>query len=99
MWQKIKQDLKERLLNFETAKGIYLVPAGLVIVYTAIFHIAFVIQVTFGLLGWYMFSEGVRKIWVNRVKQSLKNEQLKQERLARTGEPVVAPKAPAPEGK
>jgi len=76
MWQKVKQDMKERFLNFETAKGAYMVPAGLVIVYAAVFHIAYVIQVSFALMGWFIFSEGLRKIGVNRIKQAQKKEQL-----------------------
>lgn len=96
MWDKIKMDIKERFLNFETAKGVYMVPAGLIIAYAAVFYIAFVIQVAFGLLGWYMFSEGLRKIWVNRVKQELKRDQMKATRLTTSGEPTVNPKAPAP---
>lgn len=76
MWERFKMDFRERFLNFETAKGIYMVPAGLFIVYFAIFHIAFVIQVTFAIYGWYMFSEGLRKIFVNRIKQAVKQDQL-----------------------
>lgn len=90
-------DFKERFLNFETAKGIYMVPAGLAMAYAAIFHIAFVIQVSFALLGWYLFSEGLRKVWVNRVKQSLKKDQMKSTRLAASGEPTTTAKVPAPE--
>lgn len=95
-WTAIKTDLKERLLNFETAKGVYMVPAGLAIAYAAVFYIAFVIQVAFGLLGVYIFSEGLRKIWVNRVKQDLKKDQMKAARLADSGEPTTPVKAPAP---
>lgn len=84
MWEKFKADFTERFLNFETAKGIYMVPAGLIIVYCAVFYIAFVIQVAFGLLGWYIFSEGLRKIFVNRIKQALKTYELLDARKART---------------
>lgn len=90
-------DFKERFLNFETAKGIYMVPAGLIITYAAVYHISFVIQIAFGLLGWYVFSEGMRKIFVNRIKQALKNDQLKATRMEVTGEPTVSARVPAPE--
>ena len=96
-WDAIKMDIKERFLTFETAKGIYLVPAGLAITYAAIFHVAFVIQTAFGLLGWFIFSDGVCKIFVNRVKQDLKKDQMKAVRLADSGEPTTAAKVPAPE--
>lgn len=95
-WKDIKTDLRERLLNFETAKGVYMAPAGAAITYAAVFHIAFVIQVAFGLLGWYIFSEGLRKIWVNRVKQALVRDQQKAARLKESGEPTTAAKVPAP---
>ncbi len=84
MWERFKMDFKERFLNFETAKGIYMVPAGLVIVYCAIYYIAFVIQVAFAVFGWYMVSDGLRKIWVNRIKQAVKTEQMKEDRIERT---------------
>lgn len=69
-------DVRERFLNFETAKGIYMIPAGLLICYVTWFHIQFVIQATGLLLGWYIFSEGLRKVWVNRIKEALKKEEL-----------------------
>lgn len=97
MWEKFKIDFKERFLNFETAKGMYLVPAGAAMLYAAIYYIAFVIQVSFGLLGLYMVIEGLRKTFVNRVKQSLNKDKMKATRLENTGEPTVSPKVPAPE--
>lgn len=97
MWEKFKMDFKERFLNFETAKGIYMIPAGLIIAYAAVYYIAYVIQVAFGLLGWYMFSEGLRKVWVNRVKQDLQKDQMKAARMEATGEPTVVAHVPAAE--
>ncbi len=95
--EEFKKDFKERFLNFETAKGIYMVPAGVIIVYASIFHVSFVIQTAFALGGWYCASEGLRKIFVNRIKQALAKEQLKQTHLSDSGEPTVIPKVPAPE--
>ena len=40
----ILQDFKERFLNFETVKGIYLLPAGGVICYVTLFYLQYVIQ-------------------------------------------------------
>lgn len=82
---RFTQDIKERFLNFETAKGIYLVPAGLIVVFASIYYISYVIQVAFGLFGWYLFSEGLRKIFVNRIKQSLENDLLKSARKSADG--------------
>jgi uncharacterized membrane protein len=71
-----KQDFVERYLSFETAKGFYLVPAGLVIIYLSIFFIQYIIQGFAFIFGWYCFSEGLRKIFVNRIKQAAKKEEL-----------------------
>jgi hypothetical protein len=62
----ILQDLKERFLNFETVKGIYLLPAGGVICYITLFYLQYVIQAFCLALGIYMMVEGFRKIQVNR---------------------------------
>ena len=77
----ILQDFKERFLNFETVKGIYLLPAGGVICYVTLFYLQYVIQAFCLALGIYMMVEGFRKIQVNRVKQSLAAERLKDARL------------------
>lgn len=74
-------DLKERFLNFETAKGMYLIPAGFATMYVAIFHIQFVIQAVCCIFGWYLVSEGARKVWVNRIKQAAKQSQMVEDRL------------------
>lgn len=82
----LKMDLKQRFLNYETAKGLFFVAAGLVITYTAWFYIQFTIQIvatTFG-IGFFCV-EGFRKIFVNRVKQAIKQDQLKQEALKASG--------------
>ena len=77
----ILQDFKERFLNFETVKGIYLLPAGGAICYVTLFYLQYVIQAFCLALGIYMMVEGFRKIQVNRVKQSLAAERLKDARL------------------
>lgn len=82
MWNKIKQDFKERFLNFETAKGIYLLPAGCIVIYSAVFYIQFVIQVAAVLSGAYFVYEGFRKITVNRIKEGRAKAKLAKEREA-----------------
>ena len=74
----ILQDVKERFLTFETVKGAYLLPAGGVICYATLFYLQYVIQAFCLALGVYMMVEGFRKIQVNRVKQSLATERLKE---------------------
>lgn len=88
-----KCDFKERFATFETAKGLYLVPAGVAITYAAIFHVSFVIQVTFAAGGIYAIFEGLRKITVNRVKQALAHEQMKQSRIVDSRAPTTVVKA------
>jgi len=85
-WDKIKMDIRERFLNFETAKGIYLVPAGLLVCYVSLYYQQHVITVCGVLFGWYMVSEGLRKVWVNRFKQERKQEEIRQEHATATGE-------------
>lgn len=80
MWEKLKRDFKERFMNFETAKGIYLFPAGCIMIYTSIYHIEFVIQAAGVLSGGYFIYEGLRKILVNRVKQAIARKKLFEER-------------------
>jgi len=74
----ILQDVKERFLTFETVKGAYLLPAGGVICYATLFYLQYVIQAFCLALGVYMMVKGFRKIQVNRVKQSLATERLKE---------------------
>jgi uncharacterized membrane protein len=77
----ILQDLKERFLNFETVKGVYLLPAGGVICYVTLFYLQYVIQAFCLALGLYMMVEGFRKIQINRVKQKIATEDLVEKRL------------------
>lgn len=91
MWEKFKRDFRERFLNFETAKGIYLMPAGLVVIYVTIFHLRFLIQTVGCLFGLYVFVEGARKTFVNRVKQQVKVEAMVEARVDATPAPVPPP--------
>lgn len=78
-WTKFKRDFKERFLNMETAKGIYLLPAGLAVIYAGVYHVAFVIQVAAILAGGYFVYEGFRKITVNRITQAANRRKLEEE--------------------
>ena len=80
LWKKFKQDFRERFLNLETAKGIYLFPAGLVLIYASVYHVEYVIQAAGALAGGYFTYEGIRKITVNRVKQALARKKLFEDR-------------------
>lgn len=94
--EQLKMDLKQRFLNYETAKGVFFVAAGLIITWTAWFKIQFTIQICATIFGLGFFVvEGVRKISVNRVKQAIKQDQLKQEALVASGAATVTPKVAA----
>lgn len=68
-------------MNFETVKGVYLLPAGGVICYVTLFYLQYVIQAFCLTLGVYMMVEGGRKVLVNRVKQKIATEGLVEKRL------------------
>jgi hypothetical protein len=71
LWQRFVQDVKQRFLNFETVRGIYLLPVGVIGIYITITHLQFVIQVAaIGLFG-YLVIDGLRKIFVNRIQQEV----------------------------
>jgi hypothetical protein len=72
----ILQDFRERFLNFETVKGVYLLPAGGAICHVTLFYLQYVIQAFCLAFGIYMMVEGCRKILVNRVKQKIATEKL-----------------------
>lgn len=89
-WEKLKRDLKERFLNFETAKGFYLIPAGLAISYVAAYYMQYLMQTAGVLFGWYWASIGVWKIFINPVKAEAEHwnrvEARQQEAKAKAGE-------------
>lgn len=64
-------DFKERFLNFETFKGVYLLPVGLIGLWVTLTHIQYLLYIIgFAYFG-YMAIEGARKISVNRIKQQV----------------------------
>ena len=82
LWERFKMDFVERFLTFETAKGVYLAPAGLLVIAIAVFFQQYTIEVVGVIFGWYMFSEGLRKISVNRIKQGKIQDALRAKRDA-----------------
>lgn len=78
-WNEFKRDFKERFLNFETAKGIYLFPVGVFGIYVAVWHIEYAIQAMALAYFGYMTFEGVRKIFVNRILQSITKKKMQED--------------------
>lgn len=71
MWEHIKMDIKERFFNFETVKGAYLLPVGLLGLYITWNYVQFILYaIGFAYFG-YMVLEGSRKISVNRIRQQV----------------------------
>lgn len=85
-WEKVKMDIRERFFNFETAKGMYLVPAGAVVCFVTLYYQQHLLTAVGLIFGWYLICEGLRKIFVNRFKQERKQEEIRQEYAVATGE-------------
>ena len=83
--EMIKSDFKERFVNYETVKGIYFLLAGLLTTYISIFYQQFVIQGIGATFGLYFVIEGLRKIFINRIKQIAKQTKLIKAREKRVG--------------
>lgn len=69
--QRLVQDIKERFLNFETVRGIYLLPAGVIGLYITWSNLQFVIQIAATAGFGYLILDGLRKVFVNRVQQAV----------------------------
>lgn len=87
MWEKFKRDFVERFLTFETVKGSYLIPVGAVGFYLTLTAFQHVFQFAFFAVFAYLVVEGLRKVFVNRIKQTLKSEVLLQKRVDAMVEP------------
>lgn len=78
----LKRDFVERFLNFESLKGLYLLPAGLIGLVVTWTNLQFILHAMGTAYFGYMVVEGLRKIFVNRISQALKVEELKEKRDA-----------------
>lgn len=70
-WKELKQDLKERFLNNETFKGV---------VYLVIAVLLFNPSLLLYILQGFLLYEGLRKVFVNRIKQAKAKKQLEKQR-------------------
>lgn len=82
MWKKFKQEIRERFLNFETAKGLYIAPAGAFMMYVSWYHVEDAIRWAGVLIGGYALYEGLRKIIVNRFKQKRAQKKIEDDRAS-----------------
>ena len=84
-WKRLRIDIEERFLDGETAKGLL----AILVAWHA-FHLdndaqAFTFLLHMGEL--YLVYEGLRKIFVNRIKQAAKRERLIQRRKVHDASP------------
>ena len=67
MWLNIRDEITERFFNCETLAGI-----AFIIMALALFNPAWLIYVAQA----YLFYEGVRRLWINPIKQEAKKQDL-----------------------
>jgi hypothetical protein len=70
--ENLLHDLKERFLKFETVRGLYLLAAGLLGIWTTKNNLQFVIQCAAYAGFGYVAILGLEMIFANRIKQKLK---------------------------
>lgn len=70
MWQEFKTDLKERFLKFETFNGVFVfIPWGAGFIYCGLYNLRLGYQYAFVSVGMVLIIWGLRKTFVNRIKQ------------------------------
>lgn len=72
MWKNVKQDMRERFLNFEAFNGLVVfIPWGIGFVYYGLYQPEF--SYTYGMvsMGVILIVWGLRKVFVNRIKQQV----------------------------
>lgn len=70
MWQEFKTDFKERFLKFETLNGAFVyIPWGAGFIYCGLYDLRLGYQYAFVTVGLVLVFWGLRKTFVNRVKQ------------------------------
>jgi zinc transporter ZupT len=81
-----KQDFIERFMKFETLIGLVRIPAGLLILFTLMYHLQFAMQVYFAVQAGAMVLYGIRQVFVNRVKEQAKLKQQVAQRIQNVGQ-------------
>ena len=66
---RMKTELRQRLLKFETLHGAYLAPLSLVGMYVTLFHLEYVLHALAAVVFMYGFVEGLRLLCYNPVKK------------------------------
>ena len=79
----LRQDFYERFVNYDTANGLYLMGAGILIILAAIFYPQHAFTAFWCAVGWWSFSHGIRMVLVNPIKLAEKRERLLAKRMVR----------------
>lgn len=71
MWEEFKTDLRERFLKFESFNGLFVyIPWGAGFVYCGLYDLRLGYQYAFVTVGLVLIFWGLRKTFVNRIKQA-----------------------------
>lgn len=65
----IKNEIKQRILKFDTLHGSYLVPLSIIGIYVTIFHLEYVLHALAAIIFFYCLVEGLRLIFYNPIKK------------------------------
>ena len=76
MWQKFLTDAKERFLKFQTAHGIFLVPAGILVLVVCVFYTQFILHAMAFIIGGSAVIYGLYAIFHNPIKKAINTEAL-----------------------
>lgn len=80
MWEKFKQDLRERYLDFESFNGAFIfIPWGAGLIYCGKFNKEFGYEYMMVTGGLALMIWGLRKVLVNRIKQKIKVDEMVKE--------------------
>lgn len=84
-FSKLRQDLFERFVKFETVQGLYLLPAGLAGLVITWTNLQYILQAMGTTYFGYLVLCGAWKIFYNPVKQKLRRNQLVRNREFEAG--------------
>jgi hypothetical protein len=82
------QDKKERLMTYDALRGVMLVAIGGTIFWYANNEVENLIEKCGTVFGIYLVAEGLRRILVNRVKQSIAFDEMKEARSGAKAETI-----------
>lgn len=76
MWTNLKTEMKERFLKFETAHGLFLVPAGILVMVVCVFYTQFILHALAFIIGGSATIYGLYAIFHNPIRKAIHTEAL-----------------------